>query len=123
MYLDDLIVFGRTLEEHEWLLKVLDQLKEGLKISLKCQFGQTSVTYVGHVVLQDGIATDPSKMEAVVSWPRPQTVTGLRSFRGFCGYSQRFVKKFLQALLPTQWTPSKISSSLPLSTEYKGKAT
>lgn len=56
VYLDDLIVFGRTLEEHEErLLKVLDRLEEeGLKVSLdKCQFGRTSVTYVGHVV-QDG---------------------------------------------------------------------
>lgn len=57
VYLDDLIVFGRTLEEHEErLLKVLDRLEEeGLKVSLdKCQFGRTSVTYVGHVVSQDG---------------------------------------------------------------------
>lgn len=57
VYLDDLIVFGRTLEEHEErLLKVLDRLEEeGLKVSLdKCQFGRTSVIYVGHVVSQDG---------------------------------------------------------------------
>lgn len=58
----------------------------------KCQFGRTSVTYIGHVVLQDGIATDPSKIEAVVSWPRPQTVTELTSFLGFCGYYRHFVK-------------------------------
>lgn len=86
VYLNDLIVFGRTLKEHEeWLLKVLDRLRdEGLKLSLdKCQFGRTSVNYVGHIVSQDGIATDPSKIEAVVSWPRPQTVTELRSFLGF----------------------------------------
>lgn len=56
VYLDDLIIFGRTLEEHETcLLKVLDRLKdEGLKISLdKCQFERTSVNYVGHNVSQD----------------------------------------------------------------------
>ncbi|XP_060799313.1 retrovirus-related Pol polyprotein from transposon opus isoform X1 [Neoarius graeffei] len=97
VYLDDLIVFGSTLEEHEErLLKVLDRLRdEGLKLSLdKCQFGRTSVNYVGHIVSQDGIATDPSKIEAVVSWPRPQTVTELRSFLGFCGYYRRFVKGF-----------------------------
>lgn len=97
VYLDDLIVFGHTLEEHEErLLKVLDRLRaEGLKISLdKCQFGQASVNYVGHIVSQDGVATDPSKIEAVVSWPRPQTVTELRSFLGFCGYYRRFVKGF-----------------------------
>ncbi|RXN36708.1 Retrovirus-related Pol polyprotein from transposon 297 [Labeo rohita] len=76
VYLDDLIIFGRTIEEHEErLLKVLDRLREeGLKLSLdKCQFCRTSVTYVGHIVSQEGIATDPSKVEAVISWPRPRT--------------------------------------------------
>lgn len=64
VYLDDVIVFGRTLEEHEQrLLKVLDRLKEeGLKLSLdKCQFCCPSVTYLGHVVSSSGIATDPIK--------------------------------------------------------------
>lgn len=97
VHLGDLILFGRTLEEdEERLLKLLDRLKEeGLKISLdKCQFGRTSVNYVGHVVSKDGIGTDPSKIEAVVSWPRPQTVTEFRSCLGFCGYYRRFVKDF-----------------------------
>ena len=64
VYLDDLIIFGRTLEEHEQrLLKVLDRLQsEGLKLSLdKCQFCRTSVNYVGHIISQDGVATDPLK--------------------------------------------------------------
>ncbi|KAI4888849.1 hypothetical protein NFI96_007630 [Prochilodus magdalenae] len=97
VYLDDLIIFGKTLEEHEErLLKVLDRLKdEGLKLSLdKCQFGRTSVTYVDHIVSQDGIATDPSKIEAVSAWPKPQTLSELRSFLGFCEYYRRFVKDY-----------------------------
>lgn len=71
------LVFGKTLEEHkERLLKVLDHLKEeGLKLSLdKCQFCQTAVNYVGLIVSQDGAATDPSKIKAVTTWPRPDTV-------------------------------------------------
>ncbi|KAL0204234.1 hypothetical protein M9458_002252, partial [Cirrhinus mrigala] len=103
VYLDDLIVFGRTLEEHnQRLFKVLDRLQEeGLKLSLdKCQFCRTSVTYVGHIVSQDGIATDPSKVEAVVNWPRPQTVTQLRSFLGFCGYYRRFVRGYSSLCKP-----------------------
>ncbi|RXN11054.1 Retrovirus-related Pol polyprotein from transposon 297 [Labeo rohita] len=66
VYLDDLIVFGRTLQEHESrLLKVLDHLKEpGLKISLdKCQFGQAKVKYVGHIVSAECITTDPKKVK------------------------------------------------------------
>lgn len=103
VYLDDVIVFGRTLEEHEQrLLKVLDRLKEeGLKLSLdKCQFCCPSVTYLGHIVSKDGIATDPSKIEAVKSWPRPKNITALRSFLGFCGYYRRFVKDFSRVCHP-----------------------
>ncbi len=82
VYLDDLIVFGRTLEEHEErLLKVLDRLQsEGLKFSVdKYTFCQTSVSYVGHIVSQEGVSTDPSKIEAVNSWPRPQNVSELNT--------------------------------------------
>lgn len=103
VYLDDLIVFGATLEEHEQrLLKVLDRLKEeGLKLSLdKCQFCQPSVSYVGHIVSQDGVSTDPKKTEAVTTWPRPTTVTALRSFLGFCGYYRRFVKDYSKVAFP-----------------------
>lgn len=65
VYLDDIIVLGKTLEEHECcLLKVLDCLQEvGLKVSLdKCQFFQPKVKYVGHIVPKAGIGTDPEKI-------------------------------------------------------------
>lgn len=103
VYLDDIIVFGATLEQHEArLMKVLDRLQEeGLKLSLdKCHFCQTSVTYVGHIISEDGVATDPSKIEAVTTWPRPDTVTALRSFLGFCGYYRRFVRDYSKVAHP-----------------------
>uniref|UniRef100_A0A8C5LMT5 ribonuclease H n=1 Tax=Leptobrachium leishanense TaxID=445787 RepID=A0A8C5LMT5_9ANUR len=77
VYLDDIIVFGKTLEEHEQRLeKVLKRLhEEGLKLSLeKCQVCLPSVTYLGHVVSAEGVSTDPRKLEAVASWPRPRNV-------------------------------------------------
>lgn len=49
---------------------------------------------------QEGVSTDPSKVEAVSSWPRPRNVTELRSFLGFCGYYRRFVKDFSQVSFP-----------------------
>lgn len=121
VYLDDLIIFGRTIEEHEErLLKVLDRLREeGLKLSLdKCQFCRTSVTYVGHIVSQEGIATDPSKVEAVISWPRPRTVTELRSFLGFCGYYRRFVKHYSRLCHPL----NQLLKGYPPHLSKKGKA-
>lgn len=94
------------------LLKVLDHLqKEDLKLSLdKCQFGRTSVTYVGHIVSCDGIATDPSKIEAVVSWPRPRSVTVCRSFLRCCGYHCHFVKDFSRLCRPLNDLLQGISS-------------
>lgn len=81
---------------------MLDRLKdEGLKLSLdKCQFCQPSVTYVGHIISQVGVSTDPQKTEAVTTWPRPTTVTALRSFLGFCGYYRRFVKDYSKIAHP-----------------------
>lgn len=103
VYLDDLIVFGRTLEEHEErLLKVLDRLAEvGLKISLdKCQFCLPKVKYLGHIVSADGVSPDPSKVEAVTSWPRPTHLKALQSFLGFRGYYQRFIASYAAIVRP-----------------------
>uniref|UniRef100_A0A3B3Q669 Paraneoplastic antigen Ma-like C-terminal domain-containing protein n=1 Tax=Paramormyrops kingsleyae TaxID=1676925 RepID=A0A3B3Q669_9TELE len=103
VYLDDIIIFGKSLKEHEdRLVKVLDRLKEeGFKVSLdKCQFCRTSVSYVGHIVSRDGVATDPTKVEAVKGWPKPGNVSALRSFLGFCGYYRWFVKNFSKVCYP-----------------------
>lgn len=103
VYLDDLIVFGKTLEEHETrLFKVLDRLEEsGLKVSLdKCQFCQPQVKYVGHIISEKGIATDPAKIEAVTNWKQPTDVKSLRSFLGFCGYYRRFIGSYSAIIRP-----------------------
>lgn len=67
---------------------MIDRLQEaGLKLSIdKCQFCQTQVTYVGHIVSEDGIAIDPAKVEAVTKWKQPTDLHSLQSFLGFCGY-------------------------------------
>ncbi|KAK7906968.1 hypothetical protein WMY93_015580 [Mugilogobius chulae] len=103
VYLDDLIVFGKTLEEHEQrLLKVISRLEEaGLKLSLdKCQFCRPQVTYVGHIVSEHGIATDPAKVEAVTRWKQPTDLPSLQSFLGFCGYYRRFIKNYSIVVRP-----------------------
>lgn len=103
VFLDDLIVFSGTLEEHERrLLHVLGRLKEyGLKLSLdKCKFFQTSVKYLGHIVSKDGVETDPQKIEAIKTWPSPQNLKELRSFLGFSGYYRRFIKDYAKLVKP-----------------------
>ncbi|KAI4882775.1 hypothetical protein NFI96_009166 [Prochilodus magdalenae] len=53
-----------------------------------------TVTYVGHIVSENGIATDPAKIEAVASWKKPTDLASLQSFLGFCGYYRRFIKNY-----------------------------
>lgn len=103
VFIDDLIVFSKTLEEHESrLLQVLNRLKEyGLKLSPeKCRFFQTSVRYLGHIVSQDGVETDPAKVETLKTWPKPTNLKELRSFLGFAGYYRRFVRDYSQIIKP-----------------------
>ena len=103
VFIDDLIVFAPTLEEHEErLMKVLERLKEfGLKLSVeKCVFFQPSVRYLGHVVSQNGVETDPDKIATLTSWPVPKNLKELRSFLGFSGYYRRFVKDYSKIVKP-----------------------
>ncbi|PIK53305.1 Septin-8-A [Apostichopus japonicus] len=97
VYLDDVIIFSQTFEEHlERLSAVLKRLTDfGLKLKpSKCNLLQNSVTYLGHVVSEHGVETDPEKIQAVKSWPVPQNVKQLRSFLGFTGYYRRFVEGY-----------------------------
>ncbi|XP_067351030.1 uncharacterized protein [Channa argus] len=103
VFIDDLIVFSKTLEEHEVrLTNVLDRLRDnGLKLSPeKCRFAQTSVRYLGHIVSRNGVETDPQKIEALKTWPRPQTLKELKSFLGFSGYYRRFVQDYSKIVKP-----------------------
>lgn len=103
VFLDDLIVFSDTLEEHETrLMKVLQRLGDyGLKLSPeKCHFFQTSVRCLGHVIAAQGVHTDPDKVSALKDWPRPSTGKELKCFLGFAGYYRRFVKGYSQIAKP-----------------------
>ena len=118
VYLDDVLVFGKTLDEHNRnLARVLTRLRQaGLKLKpKKFRFAQLSVEYLGHVVSAAGVQTDPSKLQAVRCFPRPTDVKTLRSFVGLASYYRRFVPGFskvagpLHALtkkdVPFVWSP------------------
>lgn len=103
VFIDDLIIFSSTLEEHEQRLKrVLQRLKEyGLKLAPeKCKFFQTSVKYLGHVVSEQGVETDSEKIKALTTWPVPTTLKELRSFLGFAGYYRRFIQGYSHIVKP-----------------------
>jgi hypothetical protein len=97
IYLDDVVVFSATHEEHIQRLKeVLERLKtSGLKLSPeKCHFFQPSVTFLGHVVSSEGIKPDPQNIVKLIDWPVPKSVRDVRAFLGFANYYRKYVKNF-----------------------------
>ena len=97
VYLDDIVIFSTTFEEHKLRLEqILQRLRAcGLKLKpSKCHFLLHEVKYLGHVISKDGIATDPDKIRVIQEWPLPSTVHELRQALGFFGYYRRYVKGY-----------------------------
>ena len=89
VYLDDIIIFGETLEEHNIRLQeTFERLRQfNLKIKPdKCEFLKTELNYLGHVVTSEGVKPDPQKIKAISEFPGPQKVTDVKSFLGLAGY-------------------------------------
>ena len=103
IYLDDVIAFSKTPEEHLLrLTAVFEKLKQvGLKLKpSKCKLFRQELVYLSHVVSKDGVQTDSKKVEAICGWPVPTTVTEVRNFLGFTNYYRRFIKKYAQVAKP-----------------------
>ena len=118
VYLDDIIVYSRSVEEHLTLLgEVFACLrKAGLKIKpSKCHLLQTSVCYLGHVVSAKGVETDPKKIRCIADWPIPSSLKDLQSFLGLASYYRRSIRNFAHIASPLHalahkerdwvWTP------------------
>ena len=94
VFIDDIIVFSRTLNEHlEHLRRVLERIKgAGLKLKpVKCRFICREVEYLGHLVTPHGLKTNPRLVEAVTQFPLPQNLTEVRRFLGLSSYYRRFI--------------------------------
>lgn len=103
IYLDDIIIFSATFEEHiERLQAVFQRLQEhNLKLKpSKCELFRNRVVYLGHVVSEEGIHTDPAKIDAVKNWPIPKCTKDVRKFLGFTGYYRRFIKDYAATARP-----------------------
>jgi hypothetical protein len=99
VFIDDILVYSRSEEEHEEHLHLaLQRLQEHrlyAKLS-KCKFWMKQVNFLGHVISKGGISMDPSKVQDVLSWNAPTSVGDIQSFLGLAGYYRTFIKGFLK---------------------------
>ena len=109
-YLDDVIVFGKTLTEHNDRLKtVLTRFRDNnLRVKLaKCVFASPQVTYLGHCISQQGVSPDPTKLTAVAEIPLPSNIEEVRTFLGLTGYYRRFIPNYATVAQPLTKLTSK----------------
>ena len=103
VYLDDILVYSKSPEEHlvhlESVLQTLSDNKLFAQLP-KCQFNADSVEYLGHIVSKEGIKPDPKKTEVVKNWPRPQSLKEMRSFLGLANYFRRFIQGYSKIVAP-----------------------
>ena len=102
-YLDDIIVFSSTWEEHLSRLREVFETLRHAKLKLgaaKCTFAAKEVSYLGHRVTEEGLLPDPSLLAAIRDIPPPKTATEVRSFLGLAGYYRRYVKDFAAIAAP-----------------------
>ena len=115
VFIDDILIYSKSKEEHEQHLKLVLELleKEQLYAKLsKCEFWLREVKFLGHVINSQGIQVDPAKIETVKNWATPRNPTEIRQFLGLAGYYRRFIENF-----------SKIASSLTELTRKDNKYT
>ena len=103
IYLDDIIIFSSNFEEHLEKLQAVFQRLSNNNLKLKgskCEFFKSQVSYLGYIVSEEGIRTDPAKIEVVKTWPVPKSVKEVRQFLGFTGYYRRFIEGYSSIARP-----------------------
>lgn len=97
VFFDDILVDSDTWDNHllhvEWVLQLLTQDQWQVKL-MKCSFAKQEISYLGRVISQAGVSTDPRKTDVVSSWPHPTSCKELWGFLGLAGYYRKFVKNF-----------------------------
>lgn len=97
VFFDDILIYSNSLSDHvthvDMVLQILRQHHLSAKPS-KCVFGQQQVEYLGYIISNLGVATDPNKVHAIAAWPVPTSITELGGFLGLAGSYRKFIKDF-----------------------------
>ena len=103
VYLDDILIFSKTLEEHiSHVRTALERLRTAKLYGRlhKCEFFRKTVEYLGYIVSSEGVKASEEKIRAIIDWPQPTSVRDVRSFLGLANYYRRFVKNFSKVARP-----------------------
>jgi len=102
VFIDDILIYSKSVQEHEQYLRVVLEKLRANKLYAKfskCEFWLEKVAFLGHI-LTTGVAVDPEKVEAVSNWQQPTNVSEIRSFLGLAGYYRRFIEGFSKIARP-----------------------
>ena len=97
VFVDGILIYSKSEEEHEDHLRVVLQVLRDHKLYVKftkCEFWLTEMKFLGHVMSTSGVSVDLEKVEAFMSWERPKSVFEIRSFLGLAGYYKKFIEDF-----------------------------
>jgi hypothetical protein len=97
VFMDDILVYSPTLDSHVSQLQQVFSLLKEHQLSIKqskCSFAQQSLEYLGHIISDRGVATNPSKIQAVQNWPTPKNTKQVRGFLGLTGYYRKFIRGY-----------------------------
>ncbi|XP_043475954.1 uncharacterized protein LOC122507359 [Leptopilina heterotoma] len=103
VYLDDIVIYADTLEEHERKFNNLAERLRNANLHLqpdKCEFLRPEVGYLGHIIDKNGVRPDPRKIIAVKNFPIPKTTKNIKQFLGLAGYYRRFIENFSKIAHP-----------------------
>ena len=103
VYLDDILIFSKTAEEHIGHVKAVLQALNDVDMILnidKCKFFETEVRFLGHIVSTQGIRPDPRNVEKIMNWPTPRTITDVRGFNNLVAHYKRYIPRLSSMALP-----------------------